>query len=119
MRDFAELQTFEVEVMLEEAFEYASENWRDELNCPSSWSDIKWNDGGPWTVNPLGLIKYVDDYGGEGQGDEYWVVFSITNNDKTRYFKKEGGYASYVGGGELDGDLQEVFPKEKVITVWQ
>jgi hypothetical protein len=65
----------------------------------------------------LGTLKYVDDFGGVGKGDDYWVVFSITHNDITRNFKKSGGYASYCGG-EFDGDLTETFPEQKVITVW-
>lgn len=61
--------------------------------------------------------KLVAEYGGEGQGDEYWVVISVSDGKTTRYFRKDGHYASYYGG-ELDGYTAEVQPKEKVITVY-
>lgn len=51
-------------------------------------------------------IKYVASYGGEGQGDEYWVVFSVGN----QFFKLGGFYDSW-NGNEWTGDLVEVFPK--------
>lgn len=54
-------------------------------------------------VPGLGTLEYVEDYGGEGQGDDYWVVFKVGN----QLFRKDGWYASY-DGGELDGELYEV-----------
>ncbi len=67
------------------------------------------------TVEVPGLptLKYVDSYGGEGQGDAYWVVFSVDN----QFFRIDGWYASY-DGGELDGELYEVFPEEVTKTVY-
>lgn len=44
------------------------------------------------------VIESVDGYGGEGKGDEYWGVFSVTHNEETTYFKLNGWYASYEGG---------------------
>ena len=101
----------EVEVALEEYFD------REDSEV-GSWYDIKWADGTPCEIPGLGTLDHVDEYGGEGKGDEYWVVFSLTDGDVTRYFKKSGGYASYHGG-ELDGNLEEVSPKKKEITVWE
>lgn len=67
----------------------------------------------------LGVISYVADYGGEGQGDEYWVVVKIAGHDGTeRFFKKPGWYASH-SGGELDGDAYEVRPRERMVTFYE
>jgi len=54
-------------------------------------------------VTGFGTLKFVDEYGGEGSGDEFWVVFKVGD----QFFRKEGWYASY-DGGELDGELYEV-----------
>lgn len=61
-------------------------------------------------VADLGKVTYVDDYGGEGQGDEYWVVFKVGD----QFFRVDGWYASY-DGGELDGDVYEVEPQEVTV----
>lgn len=107
-----------VESRLEDFFEEVQSLWNDdEVEGPSGWSDIKWGDGTPCEIPGLGTLDHVDAYGGEGKGDEYWVVFSITQDEVTRYFKKPGSYQSY-SGAEWDGDLEPVTPKEKVITVW-
>ena len=42
-------------------------------------------------------IKGEDGYGGEGYGDDYWGVFSITWNGQIEYVKLSGWYASYNG----------------------
>jgi hypothetical protein len=43
------------------------------------------------------FFKNVEQFGGEGKGDQYWVVFSVTHNDEVSYFKINGWYASYDG----------------------
>jgi hypothetical protein len=62
--------------------------------------------------------KRIAEYGGEGQGDDYWVVISITDGETTRYFRKDGWYASY-DGGSLDGETYEVKPVEKLVTFYE
>lgn len=44
-------------------------------------------------------IKFdvVEQHGGEGMGDEYWAVFSITKDGVTTNFKVDGWYASHHG----------------------
>jgi len=85
---------------------------------PESWQSIKYGDNLPCEVPGLGTLNHVQDYGGEGKGDEYWVVFSVMNSDGIRHFRMDGGYSSY-SGAEFDGNLREVVPEEKVITVWR
>ncbi len=62
--------------------------------------------------------KVEASYGGEGQGDEYWLVISVSDGETTRYFRRDGWYASY-DGGYLDGESYEVKPQEKMITVYE
>jgi len=61
----------------------------------------------------------VEDFGGEGQGDEYWIVVRLIFPDGVdRLVRKDGWYASY-DGGYLDGDLREVQPVERMVTFYE
>jgi hypothetical protein len=73
-----------------------------------------------FVVPGLGTVKHVDNYGGEGMGDQYFVVFEIVSEDglTRRMFKKNGYYASH-DGAYLDGRLFEVKPVQKTITVYE
>lgn len=58
-----------------------------------SWSKNEGFEFGGYT------FKYKQSYGGEGQGDEYWAVFSAEKEgEETRYFEVPGWYASHQGG---------------------
>lgn len=61
----------------------------------------------------------VAEYGGEGQGDDYWVVVSVSDGLTSRYFRMDGWYASYGNGGELDGEVSEVTPVEKMVVFYE
>lgn len=63
------------------------------------------------------ILKYEEDYGGGGCGDEYWFVFSVERDGVKRYFKWDGCWASYDGG--YYESLFEVNPKEVVAIVWE
>lgn len=56
-------------------------------------------------------FKHEDNFGGEGQGDDYWSVYSFTDRDNFKvYVQFDGWYASYNGA-----DYSEYFfvePKE-------
>lgn len=64
----------------------------------------------------LGQVKVVDEYGGSGQGDDYWLVAYFSKFDT--YIRIDGWYNSY-DGGELDGDPYIVKPVEKTIVVYE
>lgn len=49
-----------------------------------------------------------EQFGGEGQGDSYWVVFSCLYNEKERFYKVDGWYASYSGHEFYDYSPVEV-----------
>ncbi len=49
-------------------------------------------------LNNLGIsVKSEDHYGGEGQGEDYWTVYSFTDGKETVYIKFDGWYQSYNG----------------------
>lgn len=78
---------------------------------PESEIDYKYFEG-------FGRIELEDTFGGEGQGDQYWFVFKITDdNGEVRYFRRDGWYASF-NGGYYDGPTEEVVAQEKTIIVW-
>lgn len=65
----------------------------------------------------FGIAHFVEAYGGEGQGEQYWFVFKLVTDPQERYFKADGYYASYDGG--YYDDLYEVFPKQVTVTQWE
>jgi hypothetical protein len=58
-------------------------------------------------------------FGGEGQGDRYWMVISLSDGTSTRYFRKDGYYSSYGEGGTLDSEVAEVRPIEKAVVFYE
>jgi hypothetical protein len=66
-----------------------------------------------------GLTAKVEaQYGGEGQGDQFWLVISISDGLVTRYFRSDGWYASY-DGGYLDTETFEVKPQERLVKFYE
>lgn len=61
--------------------------------------------------------KKEDHCGGEGQGEEYWTVYSFTKNGETVYIKFDGYYQSY--DGSTYDDWSFVTPVQKTITVYE
>lgn len=67
----------------------------------------------------LGVVTGISQRGGEGQGDEYWIVFKIDfPSGETKLYRVNGWYSSY-DGHEFDGDLHEVRPVEKLVTFYE
>lgn len=96
----------------EDSSQFEDEGWGNfyETVKAGHWGDEKQE----FEVPGLPTIRYIDSYGGEGQGDDYWVVFKCGE----QYFRVDGWYASY-DGGELDGELYEVFPRQVTSTFYE
>lgn len=62
-------------------------------------------------------VEFVDHYGGEGQGDQYWTVYKFTKGGEELYVKFYGWYASYDGATYQD--YRFVQPKQKMVTVYE
>lgn len=56
---------------------------------------------------PAGVTKPEATFGGEGQGDKVWVVFSLNG---TQYFRIDGSYTSWDGSDWNYSSLYEVEP---------
>jgi hypothetical protein len=67
----------------------------------------------------FGKVKEVDQNGGEGEGENWDVVYHFVHHDV--YMKVEGSYYSHDGTYFDDGlkSATEVRPKEKTITVYE
>jgi hypothetical protein len=59
----------------------------------------------------------VDQYGGEGQGDDYWLVYSFEKDGQKLLVKFQGWYDSY-NGAEYS-EYKVVTAQEKTITVYE
>lgn len=95
--------------------DYEEDEW-------SGWKAVEECAYGDGHETPLGTLTLVEQHGGEGQGDQYWIVIRLTQGDVSRTFKKEGWYASHYGH-EFDGcnseTFSEVSQKKKTILVWE
>lgn len=67
----------------------------------------------------IGRVTLKDIRGGEGQGDEYFIVIAVEDADGIRYFKRTGWYASFDGSELNDGVTYEVEQAEKTIKYWK
>ena len=65
-------------------------------------------------------IELVQHYGGEGEGDQYYDVYKITDTltHKFAYIKYEGYYDSW-NGTSWDAECRLVTPVEKTIIVYE
>lgn len=79
------------------------------------------DDGFTYGFEPFEVDGYtfthIGQHGGEGEGDQYYVVFKVSKDGVDRYFKWSGWYASY-DGGHLE-DIFEVTPKEVTVTRYE
>jgi len=73
-------------------------------------------DGDGIVVNGYKIAPEAE-YGGEGQGDEYWCVVKVSKDGEEISYWKYDGYYSSGGGGEYES-VSKVSPKEKTVIVW-
>lgn len=62
------------------------------------------------------VVTPVASYGGEGQGETFYHVFSFDNGEEVVYIKFDGWYASYNGAEFNEWFFVE--PEKKTITVY-
>ncbi len=144
----SELTLSEVEALLE-GHRFYSPPWKSYSGTeyPESWSSIGddggedwhlWNLGNAYQDDPqgrwkkgeatfedvqgLGRVTLETQFGGEGQGDNYYLVLKVvdilSSDGTVRYFKKLGWHASH-DGSYLDGDLVEVKPVDRTVTFYE
>lgn len=92
------------------------DRWMHDDVCTSEISN---NENGEALVK-LGVksIKSVDQYGGEGQGEQYYNIFKYTFEDgEETFIKFEGWYASYCGSEYQEAYI--VVPVEVMVTQYK
>lgn len=102
-----------------EAFEGSFEEWLDNSGYVEDfepWHEFKTS--GKSGEKDGWIAKVEAEYGGEGRGEAYWMVISVSDGVTTRYFRKDGYYASY-DGGYLDGDTYEVTPRSRQVVFYE
>lgn len=62
-------------------------------------------------------LSLVDQHGGEGEGDEYYVVFYA--KETNQYFRFDGTYSSWDGRDYDSSHLYEVRPVDRVVTFYE
>src|SRR6266404_8450601 len=87
------------------------------------WSSARGEYDPPNNVVPgLGTVTLEEHFGGEGQGDHAHLVFRVhclTDTEEwLKYYQVDGYYSSYEGT-DWDGDLYQVTPRQKTITVFE
>lgn len=61
-------------------------------------------------------VKMVQQFGGEGSGDDFYAIYSFDDGNEKVYLKFSGWYASYHGA-EFSSKYY-VEPEERTITVY-
>lgn len=97
-----------------------SDGWSDWLNDQFYTYDDD-REGIAKELIDMGIkVDLEDHFGGEGSGDEYWHVFSVTRNNEVTYFQICGSYASHYGHEFYDTlDFTEVKKVPVVRDEWQ
>lgn len=110
-----------VDTVMDEWFEANQDTpWNADDCGPYSWSELGYaGSEDVYDVPRLGKVRVVEQHGGEGQGDEAWIVIGMTScHDVERLFRKEGWHASH-DGTYYDGDLVEVSARVVEKTVFE
>ena len=93
-----------------------------EYNDPDNGSWWYWDDchehADGTNVAGLGTVTVVETFGGEGQGDRVHIVFRVSGDEGVQHYKIDGYYSSY-SGTEWDGQLYEVTPQQRTITIYE
>jgi hypothetical protein len=64
------------------------------------------------------VVELVEDFGGEGKGDERFKVFSFTKDGETTFWEVPGWYSSGYGSEFEPSNAFQVKSVKKLIDVW-
>lgn len=119
--DASQVQSLMFETTIEG---YGGDPWL--LDTWDEWEEaIRYNSKSV-PVPGLGNVSLAESFGGEGQGDQYYLVFRVEITPEQagegwmdlRYYRVDGYWASH-DGGEYDGPFYEVQPVEKMVTFYE
>lgn len=94
----------------EQSTEYFESAWSEFLEALKEWESDP-----PEVPLPSGPAKFLKKFGGEGKGEEYWVIFKVGDE----LFKVDGYYASWDGISWDDAEIYKVAPVEVTIIEYQ
>lgn len=85
-----------------------------------AWRDFKdslegWGSKTPEIQLPSGIATFFKRHGGEGMGEEYWVIFKVGEE----LFEVDGYYSSWDGVSWDGAELYKVAPVEVTIIEYQ
>ena len=75
--------------------------------------------GGYSVALPGYSVKEEDQEGGEGQGENYYIVYKVSDDHESILVKVNGFYSSEEGVDWSYGDAIEVLPFEKTVRAWK
>lgn len=110
MKNFYEVVKDGAMVYCDDTFKQLEDLYRDFLNQDGP-------DEVEYQGSPL-VFKELERHGGEGLGEDYYVVFSVTYMNETTNYKVNGWYASYNGYEFDDLEPYEVEYKEVCRMEW-
>lgn len=91
------------------------ENWSDELR--DEFSDAINDDE---NVELDGFkFELIKEHGGEGQGEEYWKVYKVTEGNASILIRMDGSYASYDGPDFDPFDFRKVKAVKRTVTFYE
>lgn len=98
---------------------YEPELWEGEVD---SWYELEEIFGGAdvsFNIDGIKVEAAEFDTGGEGHGEDIYMVFKTTDKDGVvQLWRKDGYYASY-DGDNWDGDFREVKAVERVVVFYE
>jgi hypothetical protein len=83
------------------------------------WDAWAENDGDPVLVQGLGEVSVIESFGGEGQGDGYYMIFRVVFDGGGEQLYKLGGYYASYDGGYYEGPLSEVNAVVREVTFYE
>jgi hypothetical protein len=112
-----------VSYTVEDVDRVVKEGWVDEDGLlRTGWESLLYAGKYNRTVDLPGIGTATTIHDGtendETAANGYYFVFTITDPDGVRTFKRDGWYASHYGG-ELDGPTFEVKAVQRVVTFWE
>lgn len=77
-----------------------------------------WRYFDPFEINGI-TISPEEDFGGEGEGDEYWTVIKVEDGEEVTFWQIPGWYSSDYGGELEFGNIFQVKSEKVLIDVWK
>lgn len=89
----------------------------EDLSLEELFRELDYPAGHSVTIGDY-IISQEEQFGGEGEGEDYWIVFKAQKGEEVTYWKIPGWYSSSQGSEiEIDNTF-EVEPREVMVRKW-